>query len=58
MPGSIEKKIFKGLNAFLLYYLYGHALAIEPLPRGHEIYNFVSPYPTDATYQIYLRLTQ
>ena len=24
---------------------------------GHEIYNFLSPYPTDATYQIWLRLT-
>ena len=25
---------------------------------GHEIYNFLSPYPTDATYQIRLRLAQ
>ena len=25
---------------------------------GHEIYNFLSPYPKDATYQIWLRLTQ
>ena len=25
---------------------------------GHEIYNFFSPYPTDATYQISLRLAQ
>ena len=22
---------------------------------GHEIYNFLSPYPTDATYLIWLR---
>ena len=25
---------------------------------GHEIYNFLSPYPTDGTYQIWLRLAQ
>ena len=25
---------------------------------GHEIYNFLFPYPTDATYQIWLRLAQ
>ena len=25
---------------------------------GHEIYNFLSLYPTDATYQIWLRLAQ
>ena len=25
---------------------------------GHEIYNFLSPYPTDDTYQIWLRLAQ
>ena len=23
---------------------------------GHKIYNFLSPYPTDATYQIWYRL--
>ena len=28
------------------------------LMGGHEIYNFQSPYPTDATYQIWLRLAQ
>ena len=27
-------------------------------PLCHEIYNFLSPYPTDATYQIWLRLAQ
>ena len=36
-------------NAFSLYDYYGHALAKEPCPEGHEIYNFLSPYPTDAT---------
>ena len=25
---------------------------------GHEIYNSLSPYPIDATYQIWLRLAQ
>ena len=25
---------------------------------GHEIYNFLSPYPTNATYRIGLRLAQ
>ena len=25
---------------------------------GNEIYNFLSPYPTDATHQIWLRLVQ
>ena len=29
-----------------------------PLDGGHEIYNFLSPYPTDATYQICLRLAK
>ena len=27
-----------------LYDLYGHALAQEPLPGGHEIYNFGRPF--------------
>ena len=33
---------------------------ITPLPwcRGHEIYNFLSPYPTDAIFQIWLKITQ
>ena len=30
----------------------------NPCSGGHEIYNFLSPYPTDATYQICLRLAQ
>ena len=25
---------------------------------GHEIYNFLSPYPTDGTYRIWLRLAK
>ena len=72
MPGSREED-FKRNNVFSLYDLYGHAIAQEPLhinftlftPKlpplwvgRHEIYNFLSPYPTDATYQIWLRLAQ
>ena len=30
-------------NVDSLYDLYSHALAQEPLPRGHEIYNFGRP---------------
>ena len=30
-------------NGFSLYDLYGHALAKEPLPRGHEITILVDP---------------
>ena len=41
MPSSREEDLKKN-NAFTLYDLYGHALAQEPLPRGHEIYNFGS----------------
>ena len=43
MPGSREED-FKRNNAFSLYDLYGHALAQEPLPWGHEIYNFCKPF--------------
>ena len=39
MPESREED-FKRNYAFSLYDLYGHTLAQEPLPRGHEIYNF------------------
>ena len=58
--------------AFSLYDVYGYALAQEPLPRFTPkydvplgrgvmkfiIYNFVFPYTTDETYQIWLRLVQ
>ena len=43
MPGS-RKEDFQRNNAVLLYDLYGHSLAQEPLPRGHEIYNFGRPF--------------
>ena len=39
MPGSRERN-----NAVSQYDLYGHALAQEPLPWGHEIYNFGRPF--------------
>ena len=50
-PG-VEKKIFLR-NASILNFLHQNYL-----PFGHEIYNFLSPYPTDATYQIWLGLAQ
>ena len=43
MPGSREEDIWRNY-AFSLYDLYDHALAQEPLPRGHEIYNFGKPF--------------
>ena len=43
MPGSREED-FKIDIAFSLYNLYGHALAQEPCPGGHEIYNFGEPF--------------
>ena len=39
------------------FYSFYHKI-IFPWGRGHEIYNFLSPYPTDATYQIWLRLAR
>ena len=38
MPGSREDDNRK--DAFPLYELYGHALALEPLPGGHRSYYF------------------
>ena len=43
MPGSREED-FKRNYKFLLYDLYGHAQAQEPLPWGHEMYNFLKPW--------------
>ena len=40
---GVEKKIFKEIMHFY-YDLYGHALAQEPLPGGHEINNFGRPF--------------
>ena len=38
------KEDFKRNNAFSLYGFYGHALAKNPCPKGHEIYNFGRPF--------------
>ena len=44
MPGIREKYVSK-IIVFSLYDLYGHALAQEPLTRGHQIYNFDTTLP-------------
>ena len=42
----VEKKILRKTS-----------ILTSPLERGgHEVYNFLSPYPTDATYNIWLKL--
>ena len=54
MPLSREEDLQRNLSIL-------HFLTKIYLPLGlggHEIYNFYSPYPTDATYQIWLRLAQ
>ena len=42
------EKVFKEIMHFQcmisVYVLYGHILAQEPLPRGHESYNFGRPF--------------
>ena len=48
------EKIFKEIHQFYTFYL----KITSPLGEGHEIYNILSPYPTDATYQIWLRMAQ
>ena len=53
MPG-VEKKIFKKYINFTLF----TPRLIPTLRWGHEIYNFLSSYPTDATNQILFRLAQ
>ena len=50
-PG-VEKKIFKKYINFTLF-----TTKLPPLGvGGHEIYNFLSPYPTKSIYQVWLRL--
>ena len=51
----VEKKIFlKKYSNFTLF-----TPQLPPLwVGGHEIYNFLSPYPTDAKCQIWLRLAE
>ena len=53
MPGSREEDFLRNTSITLF------TPKFPPLwVGGHEIYNFVSPYPTDATYQIWLGLAQ
>ena len=47
MPGSREEDFLRNTSIPKL----------SPLGVvGHEIFNLLSPYPTDTTYQIWLRL--
>ena len=50
------KKIFKEIHINFTHF----TPKLPPLGvgEGHEIYNFLSPYPTDATLQIWSRLAQ
>ena len=54
MPLSREEDFLR--NTSILHFLPQNYLPLGV--GGHEIYNFMSPYPTDATYQIWLRLAQ
>ena len=48
---GVKKKIYREIHFFTLKW--------SPLGvRGHGIYYFLSPYPTYATYKIWLRLAQ
>ena len=42
MPVSKEDDFYRN-DAFSLFDIYGHALAQDPCPGGHEIYNFGRP---------------
>ena len=54
MALSREEDFFKKYINFTLF-----TPKLPPLGGGgHDIYNFLSPYSTDATYQILLRLAQ
>ena len=43
MPGSREDDFLRH-KAFSLFVLYDNALAQDPYPAGHEIYNFGRPF--------------
>ena len=51
------KKIFKRNNAFSLYDLYGHTIAKNPCPGGHEIYNLGRPFHGHYYYTLSLSET-
>ena len=44
------------INTTILHFFIPNYLPLEW--GGHEIYNFLSSYPIDATYQIRIRLAQ
>ena len=51
---GVENKFFKRYINFTFF-----TPKLPPLGGGgHEIYNVLSPYHADATYQIWLRLAQ
>ena len=50
---GVQKKFFKKNSNFTLF---NPRLPPLWMGGGHEIYNCLSPYPADATYQICLRL--
>ena len=55
MPGSREEGFF--LKKYINFTLF--APKLPPFGRGgHEIQNSLSSYPTEATYQIWLRLVK
>ena len=53
MPKSREKDFLR--NTIILHFLFQN---YEVGGGDHEIDNFLSPYSTDATYQIWYRLAQ
>ena len=63
VPARSPAKVPVSISAIaVLLHISSFTLFTPKLPPlgvvGHEIYNFLSPYPTDATYQIWLRLAQ
>ena len=53
MPGSREEGFLR--NTSILHFLSQNYLPLCG-GGGHEIYNFLSPYPRNATYKFWLRL--
>ena len=54
MPLSREEDFLR--NTSILHFFVQNYLSLGV--GGHEIYYFLFPYPTDATYQIWLSLAQ
>ena len=52
MPGSKEEDFKRTMH--FQYVTYGHALAQEPCPGGHEIYNFGKPLLCHHYYKLSL----